>query len=93
MEELCQDKTTSTSLVDENNTSTFRLEQKVCVEREVVCLEASPRMLDINCKFNKDSNDQLLKLVLLDEEYTYIDSCLFGMAFGLTTPPLHCKIQ
>ena len=55
MEELCQDKNTSTSLVDENNTSTFRLKQKVCVERDVVCLEASPRMLDINCKFDNIS--------------------------------------
>jgi len=43
LEELCQDKNTSTSLVDEKNTSTFRLKQKVCVERKVVCLEAKPQ--------------------------------------------------
>ena len=36
---------------DEPITSTSRLKQKVCVER-VVCLEASPRMLNINCKLD-----------------------------------------
>jgi hypothetical protein len=42
---------------DENNTSTSRLKQKVCVER-VVCLEASHRKLNINCKFKSIYNDQ-----------------------------------
>ena len=60
LEELCW---------DENNTSTSRLLQKVCVER-VVCLEASHRMLNINCKLENISNDDQLLICAFLEKYT-----------------------
>ena len=55
---------------DENNTFTSGLMQCLCGEI-VVCLEASPRMLNINSKLENDCNDQLFNLCFLDEYTLY----------------------
>jgi len=48
LEEMNQDENTSTSMVDENTTSTYRL-QKVLVER--TCVVATAKKAPIYCEF------------------------------------------
>ena len=74
MEELCQDETTSTTLVDENITSTtYRLMQKVWVERTSSCQEA--KKAPIYCEFGNPLLDIFI-LVLFSGEFEYTHICI-----------------